>query len=82
VLLLALLQELVHLILQLLSQRVHLVLLLLHELGLGGEDLLVANLHVLLSLLLLDLVGALLHLVSLLVVLLSRQVLLNLAHVQ
>ena len=70
VLLFALLQILVHLIFESLSERVHLRLLLLHELGLGGEDLFVSVLHVLLALALLKLVGLLLHLMSILIVLL------------
>ena len=82
VLLLSLLQVLVHLVFELLAERVHLVLLLLHHLGLCGEDLLVTGFHVKRSLLLLHLVGALLDLMSLLVIFLFGQVLLDFAHVQ
>ena len=81
-LLLAFLEVLIHLILKALAKRIHLGLLLLHELGLGGEDLLVAVLHVLLALTLLKLVRLLLHLMRILIVLLLRQVRLNLALVQ
>lgn len=81
-LLFALLQELVHLILKFLSEGVHLVLLLLHQLSLGCEDLFVPNLHVSLAFLFLNLVSSLLHLMRFLVVLLPRQILLNLTHVK
>lgn len=70
VLLLALLQVLIHLVFQLLAKRVHFILLLLHELGLSSENLLVATLHVQLTLFFFDFVGALLDLVRLLIVLL------------
>lgn len=82
VLLLAELEALVHLTFQLLAERVHFVLLFLHQLGFHGEDFLVTDLHVRLSLTLLEFVGPLLHLVRLLIVLLLGQVGLNLAQVE
>ncbi len=81
-LLLALLQVLVHFVFELLAERVHFVLLLLHKFGLSCKNLFVAIFHVLLTLLCLNFIGALLHLVGFLVVLLLGEVSLNLAHVE
>ena len=81
-LLFALLKELVHLIFELLAKGVHFILLLLHQLGLCSEDLLMPRLHVCLAFLLLNFICSLLNLVSFLVVLLLRQILLNLSHVE
>jgi hypothetical protein len=82
VLLLARLQMLVHLILQLLTERVHFVLLFLHQIGLRSKNLFVTILHVLLSFFFFNFVRALLDLMSLLIVLLFGQVLLDLPHIQ
>ena len=79
---LAQLESLVHPALQLLTECIHLVLLLLHESGLSCQYLFVAILQVSLTLPLFQLVGTLLHLVSLLVVLLLGQVLLDLSQVE
>ena len=76
------LQAIVHLAFELLAQGVHLVLLLLHQFGFSRKDLFVAGFHMLLSLLLLHLVGTLLNLMSLLVILLFGQVLLDFAQVK
>lgn len=73
---------LVHFVFELLAERVHFVLLLLHKLGLGCKNLFVAIFHVLLTLSCLNFIGALLHLVSFLIVLLLGEVSLNLAHVE
>ena len=81
-LLFTLLEVLVHLIFETLSERIHLRLLLLHEFGFRGEDLLVAILHVLLALALLQLIRLLLHLVRVLIILLFCKVGLDLALVQ
>ena len=81
-LLLTLLEVLVHLIFESLSERIHLRLLLLHEFGFRGKNLLVAVLHVLLALALLQLVSLLLHLVRVLIILLFCEVGLNLALIQ
>jgi len=82
VFLLTLLEVLVHLIFESLSERIHLRLLLLHEFGFRGKNLLVAVLHVLLALALLQLVSLLLHLVRVLIILLFCEVGLNLALIQ
>ena len=80
--LLTLLEVLVHLIFESLSERIHLRLLLLHEFGFRGKNLLVAVLHVLLALALLQLISLLLHLVRVLIILLFCEVGLNLALIQ
>lgn len=81
-LLFALLKKFVHLILKFLSECIHFILLFLHKLGLCCKDFLVAKVHVILAFLLLKLVCFLLHLVSLLVVFLLGEILLNFAHVK
>ena len=81
VFLLSLFEVLVHLVLELLAKSTHLVLLLLHQFGFGCQDLLISDFHVILTLLFLQLIGTLLHLMSLLIVFLLSQVLLDLAHV-
>lgn len=82
VLLLAFFKKLVHLILKLLSQSVHFILLLLHELGLSSQYFLMTHLHMVPSFRLLKLISTLLDLMSLLVILLLGQVLLNFALVE
>lgn len=81
-LLLAFFKKLVHLILKLLSQSVHFILLFLHELGLSSQYFLMTHLHMIPSFSLLKLISTLLDLMSLLVILLLGQVLLNFALVE
>lgn len=61
------LQPLIQVSLELLLQSIHLILLLLYELRLGGDDLLVALLHVRLALVGLHLLACDLDLMSLLI---------------
>lgn len=75
-------QLLVHPALKLLAQRVHFILLFLHQFRFSCQNLLMSLIHVLLSLLLLDLIGFLLHLMGLLVIFLLGQVLLDLAQIE
>lgn len=79
---LTLLESLVHIGLDLLAKCVHLIGLSLDKCCLGGDYLLVAGLHVALTLVLLHLLGLDLNLMSLCVLLLSSQLLLNLLEVQ
>ncbi len=74
---LALLQALVHASLDLLAEGIHLVSLLLNESGLSGDNLLMALLHVAITLLLFHLLSFDLHLVSLGILLLARELTLD-----
>ena len=76
------LQALIHLTFELLTECAHLVLLLLHKLSFSSEDLFMAVFHIHLTLPLFHLIGALLHLMSFLIVLLLGQIGLDLAEVQ
>jgi hypothetical protein len=79
---LAQLQALVHAAFQLLLKRVHFVALLAHQVRLAGQNLLVNVHHELFALLLFQVLGARLHDVSLLIVLLFREVGLDLPQVK
>lgn len=76
------LESLIHTPLQLLPQCVHLILLFLHEFGFGSQDLFMAIFKIPLALTLFHFIGALLHLVSLLIILLLGQIGLDLAQVE
>lgn len=71
------LQPLVQVSFQLLLECIHLLLLILDQLGLSGDDLLVAVLHVGFTLLRLHLLAANLNLVRFLILLLFSKVLLD-----
>lgn len=75
-------QLLVHPALEFLAQRVHFILLFLHQFRFSCQNLLMSLVHIFLSFLLLDLIGFLLHLMSLLVIFLLGQVLLDLAQIK
>lgn len=73
------LKALVHAGLKLFLKRVHFVLLLLHQLGLSRKDLFLAGFQVALTLLFLKFICTHLNLMGILIVLLLRQVGLNLS---
>lgn len=73
----ALLESLVHASLDLFAKGVHLVGLFLNQSGLGGDDLLVALLHVAIALLILHLLRLDLDLMCLRILLLPRKLTLD-----
>jgi hypothetical protein len=76
------LQSFIEVSFQFFLESVHLVLLLLDELGLGSDDLLMSLLHVLFSLNRLQLLALLLDIMSILILLLLREICLDLLLIQ